>query len=101
MTSEDIKGVFSYCCLLNRFIQKIFGIKDDFEITILHHYKKYFKKRLTKESICFSFSECPFQDNIKSYVYQDLSAGLIRDIKNNDPVLFNIYMAFNTIQKLQ
>lgn len=77
--------------LCKKVFRKVFRLKGDFDYANLtKHIKNFKRKYKDKNYKSFQFSECPFQENIASYVYQDLSALTVKDIYENEKEIFSM-----------
>lgn len=73
---------------LNKF-KKLFGFRADMDLTRLKHYRKKLQHKYNKGSyVSLQFGECPKQNNIKSYFYQDFSVSAVKFFHDNRPELF-------------
>lgn len=81
--------IYNFFDFLIRAFKKALNLDKDMELNRIKHYNKVIKaKKKEGEFISLQFAECPLQDNIKSYYYQDLSVSAINILRNNDPQLF-------------
>lgn len=72
----------------NKF-KKLFNFSLDMDLPRLKHYRKKLQHKYNKGSyVSLQFGECPRQDNIKSYFYQDFSVSAVKFFRDNRPELF-------------
>lgn len=73
--------------------------RNDFSMGKNKCFDRIAKNRFEKSGkACVQFSECPCVEGVSSYIYQDLSVGYLKKLKDENPELFQ-YCGFNNIRK--
>lgn len=92
--------VYSLVEKAQKAICKILHLKKDFDCAALHHYQKVLRRKYFYNSkgkwTAIQFAECPQQNNILSYYYQDLSASIIKLLYEKDNDMFG-YSGFSRV----
>lgn len=85
---SPLKSPVEFC---KKALQKVFKTKRDFNYAnSIKHIKKFKKRYKNGVYKSFQFGECPFQENMSSYVYQDLSALNVKDMYENEKEVFAV-----------
>lgn len=85
---SPLKSFGGFC---RKVFQKVFKMKGDFNYAnTMKHIKNLKKKYNDRFYKSFQFEDCPFQTNIASYIYQDLSAINVKDMYENEKEIFAV-----------
>lgn len=67
---------------------KLLNKKNDMGLSNIKHYRKLLKKTIREGGVALQFTECPYQNNIKSYYYIDSSVDFVKKLHDEDLNLF-------------